>query len=301
MSWRILQITKPCTLKIKNKQLLYVPQEEEEISFPLEDISVLILENRQITMYNTLLAELGKHGICLFSCDESHMPCGAYFPFHSYYQSSRMAQLQVETRKPLQNRLWQELIKAKIQNQAKCLALLQLQGSEKLYAYSRKVVSGDKQNIEAAAANYYFKMLFGAFSRQNEDDLKNVFLNYGYAVIRACIARSLVGVGLLPCFGIHHANMYNAFNLADDMIEPYRPFVDYLVYTLFQENSIEALNSEYKNQLIGVLKKQISLEGEEITVLKAIEYSCQSLAKSIKLKKNVLALPYFLDEEFSWQ
>mgnify|MGYP001040790913 CR=1 FL=1 len=294
MSWRILQITKPCTLKIKNKQLFYIPQEGEEISFPLEDLSVLILENRQITMYNTLLAELARHGICLFSCDENHMPAGAYFPFHSYYQSSRIAQLQVETRKPLQNRLWQELVTAKIQNQAKCLELLQLQGTEKLYAYSKKVVSGDKQNIEAAAANYYFKMLFGSFSRQNEDDLKNAFLNYGYAVVRSCIARSLAGVGLLPCFGLHHANIYNAYNLADDMIEPYRPFVDYVVYTLFQESSIEELNSQYKNQLAGVLTKQISLEEEEISVLKAIEYSCQSLAKSIKLKKNVLALPCFL-------
>lgn len=294
MSWRILQITKPCTLKIKNKQLLYLPQEGEEISFPLEDISVLILENRQITMYNTLLSELARHGICLFSCDENHMPCGAYFPFHSYYQSSRMAQLQVEMRKPLQNRLWQELIIAKIQNQAKCLELLQIQGAEKLYACSRKVASGDKQNIEAPAANYYFKMLFGSFSRQNEDDLKNVFLNYGYAVVRACIARSLVGVGLLPCFGLHHANIYNAYNLADDMIEPYRPFVDYIVYTLFQENSIEVFNSHYKNQVVEVLTKQIGMEEEEITVLKAIEYSAQSLAKSIKLKKNVLALPYFL-------
>lgn len=245
-------------------------------------------------MYNTLLAELARHGICLFSCDENHMPAGAYFPFHSYYQSSRIAQLQVETRKPLQNRLWQELVTAKIQNQAKCLELLQLQGAEKLYAYSKKVVSGDKQNIEAAAANYYFKMLFGSFSRQNEDDLKNAFLNYGYAVVRSCIARSLAGVGLLPCFGLHHANIYNAYNLADDMIEPYRPFVDYVVYTLFQESSIEELNSQYKNQLAGVLTKQISLEEEEISVLKAIEYSCQSLAKSIKLKKNVLALPCFL-------
>ncbi|HBV42733.1 MAG TPA: type II CRISPR-associated endonuclease Cas1 [Desulfovibrio sp.] len=295
MSWRILQITKPCTLKIKNKQLLYVPQEEEEISFPLEDISVLILENRQITMHNILLAELAKHGICLFSCDESHMPCGAYFPFLSYYQSSHMAKLQIEMRKPLQNRLWQELVRVKIQNQALCLKILQRQGVEKLFAYSKKVVSGDKGNIEAAAANHYFKMLFSSFSRKNDEDLRNIFLNYGYAILRACIARSLVGVGLLPCFGLHHANMFNAYNLADDIIEPYRPFVDFSVYTLFQENSIENINTQYKNQLARVLTKQIMIEESEVTVLKAIEYTCQSLAKSIKLKKNVLALPYFLE------
>lgn len=295
MSWRILQITKPCTLKIKNRQLFYVPQEGEEMSFPLEDISVLILENRQITMYNTLLAELANHGICLFSCNESHMPCGAYFPFHSYYQSAHMAQLQGQMRKPLQNRLWQEIVQAKIQNQAICLKLLQKQGAEKLFVYSKKVVSGDKQNIEATAANYYFKKLFESFSRQNEEDLKNVFLNYGYAVVRACIARSLVGVGLLPCFGLHHANKLNAYNLADDLIEPYRPFVDYTVYMLFEENSIENITPEYKNKLVQVLTKQVGLEEEEITVLKAIEYSCQSLAKSIKLKKNVVALPYFLE------
>lgn len=263
------------------------------MSFPLEDISVLILENRQITIYNTLLTELAKHGICLFSCNENHMPCGAYFPFHSYYQSSHMAQLQVQMRKPLQNRLWQEIVQAKIQNQAACLKLLQKQGFEKLFAYSKKVVSGDKQNIEAAAANYYFKIL--SFSRQNDEDLKNVFLNYGYAVIRACIARSLVGVGLLPCFGLHHANMLNAYNLADDLIEPYRPFVDYTVCMLFQENSIETITPEYKNKLVQVITKQIGMDEEEITVLKAIEYSCQSLAKSIKLKKNVLVLPYFLE------
>ncbi len=295
MSWRILQITKPCTLKIKNKQLLYVPQEEEEISFPLEDISVLILENRQITMHNILLAELAEHGICLFSCDESHMPCGAYFPFLSYYQSSHMAKLQMEMRKPLQNRLWQELVRVKIQNQALCLKILQRQGIEKLFAYSKKVVSGDKGNIEAAAANHYFKMLFSSFSRKNDEDLRNIFLNYGYAILRACIARSLVGVGLLPCFGLHHANMFNAYNLADDIIEPYRPFVDFSVYKLFQENSIENINTQYKNQLARVLTKQIMIEESEVTVLKAIEYTCQSLAKSIKLKKNVLALPYFLE------
>ena len=295
MSWRILQITKPCTLKIKNRQLFYVPQEGEEMSFPLEDISVLILENRQITMYNTLLAELANHGICLFSCNETHMPCGAYFPFHSYYQSAHMAQLQVQMRKPLQNRLWQEIVQAKIQNQAMCLKLLQKQGAEKLFVYSKKVVSGDKQNFEATAANYYFKMLFESFSRQNEEDLKNVFMNYGYAVVRACIARSLVGVGLLPCFGLHHANKLNAYNLADDLIEPYRPFVDYTVHMLFEENSIKNITPEYKNKLVQVLTKQVGLEEEEITVLKAIEYSCQSLAKSIKLKKSVLALPYFLE------
>lgn len=246
-------------------------------------------------MHNILLAELAKHGICLFSCDESHMPCGAYFPFLSYYQSSHMAKLQIEMRKPLQNRLWQELVRVKIQNQALCLKILQRQGVEKLFAYSKKVVSGDKGNIEAAAANHYFKMLFSSFSRKNDEDLRNIFLNYGYAILRACIARSLVGVGLLPCFGLHHANMFNAYNLADDIIEPYRPFVDFSVYTLFQENSIENINTQYKNQLARVLTKQIMIEESEVTVLKAIEYTCQSLAKSIKLKKNVLALPYFLE------
>lgn len=295
MSWRIVQITKPCVLKVKNKQLCYIPQEGEEVNLPLEDISVIILDHRQISFSHALLSSLAENGICLFSCDEKHLPSGAFYPFQSYYQYSLVASLQVAMPKNFQQKLWQQIIIAKIENQAKCLESLHIQESEKLQNYCKAVSVGDKNNIEAQAAFFYFKHLFVNFTRKNEDDIRNVLLNYGYAVLRACIARSLVGAGLMPCFGIHHANNYNAYNLADDIIEPFRPFVDYAVYQLIQENTITEITPILKNQLVAILTKNCVLQDEQITLLRAIEMVCQSLVKAIKLKQiSIFVLPEFL-------
>ena len=283
MGWRILQITKPCKLSVKNRQLAYEPVEGEGLTLPLEDISVLILENKQISLNNSLLSELSEYDIVLFSCDSTHHPSGAFFPFHNHSRYSEIAWQQMEISEPFKKRLWQEVVKIKINNQSEVLDILGKNNSDKLKAISKQVQSGDSKNSEAFAAGIYWKSLFDDFNRSNEIDIRNSALNYGYAVLRGCMARSIVGAGLLPCFGIYHANKLNQFNLVDDMMEPFRPFVDYQVQKLDLFEQAE-LTPILKNQLVSVLTQNCSFEEEEITLLKACENTAVSLAKSIKNK-----------------
>ena len=282
MGWRILQITKPCKLHIQNKQFVYDPVEGDALKLPLEDISVIILENKQISLNNALISELAENDIVLFSCNDSHLPSGVYFPFHNHSRYSETAWQQVEITAPFKKRLWQDIVKAKINNQADCLDILNRPNASKLREIAKLVQSGDSKNSEAFAANLYWKSLFETFNRSDESDMRNAALNYGYAIVRGCVARSVVGAGLLPCFGLHHANKLNPFNLVDDLMEPFRPFVDYMVFKLNFEKSIE-LTPESKNKIVEVLTQNCIFNNEEINLLKACELTATSLAKAIKV------------------
>lgn len=283
MGWRIVQITKPCRLSVKDRQLLYAPQEGDELKIPLEDISVLILENKQISLSNYLFSELSEYEIVLFSCDGSHLPSGVFFPFHNHSRYSEIAWQQVEMSEPLKKRLWQEIVKAKINNQAMCLEIFNCANFAKLREISKLVQSGDVKNSEAFAANIYWKSLFDNFNRNNDVDIRNSALNYGYAIIRGCMARAVVGAGLLPCFGVHHANKLNQFNLVDDLMEPFRPFIDYQVNKMDVIGKTE-LTSLDKNYLVGVLMQNCIFNNEEVNLLKACELAAVSFVKSIKQK-----------------
>lgn len=283
MGWRIIQITKPCKLSIKDKQLLYLPQDGAEIRLPLEDISVLIFENKQISLSSYLLSELAEYDIVLFSCDGSHIPLGTFFPFHNHSRYSEIAWLQIETSEPLKKRIWQEIVKAKIKNQAEVLSALNKDGAQKLQEIAKTIQSGDAKNAEAFAAGLYWKNLWNNFNRHNETDIRNSALDYGYAIIRGAVARAIVGAGLLPCFGIHHANKLNSFNLADDLMEPFRPFLDYQVATMNWDDIAE-LSTDIKHKLVGVLTQTCLLEKDEIGLLYCCEIEASSLAKAIKNK-----------------
>ena len=283
MGWRIVQITKPCRLSIKDKQLLYVPQEGDGLKIPLEDISVLILENKQISLNNYLFSELSEYDIVLFTCDGSHLPSGVFFPFHNHSRYSEIAWLQIGVSEPLKKRLWQEIVKAKINNQAMCLEILNCVNFSKLREISKQVQSGDAKNSEAFAAGIYWKSLFENFNRNDDTDIRNSALNYGYAIIRGCMARSVVGSGLQPCFGIHHANKLNQFNLVDDLMEPFRPFIDYQVSKMNMAGKTE-LASLDKNYLVGCLMQNCIFNNEEVSLLKACELLAISFVKSIRQK-----------------
>ncbi len=283
MGWRIVQITKPCRLSIKDKQLLYTPQDGDDLKIPLEDISVIILENKQISLSSYLFSELSEYNIVLFSCDGSHLPSGVFFPFHGHSRYSEIAWQQIEMSEPLKKRLWQEIVKVKINNQAMCLEIFNCANFFKLREISKLVQSGDAKNSEAFAANIYWKSLFQNFNRNNDTDIRNSALNYGYAIIRGCMARAIVGAGLLPCFGIHHANKLNQFNLVDDLIEPFRPFVDYLVNKMDVSDKVE-LTSLDKNYLLSILVQNCIFNNEEINILKSCELVAISLVKAIKQK-----------------
>ncbi len=283
MGWRIIQITKPCRLSVKDKQLLYSPQEGDELKIPLEDISVLILENKQISLNNYLLSELSEYDIVLFSCDSSHLPSGTFYPFHNHSRYSEISWLQIEMSEPLKKRIWQEIVKSKINNQALCLEIFNCPNVQKLKEIAKLVQSGDAKNAEAFAANIYWKSLFESFNRSDDADIRNSALNYGYAIIRGCMARAIVGAGLLPCFGVHHANKLNQFNLVDDLMEPFRPFIDYQVNKMLFADKAE-LTSVDKNYLIGALTLNCIFNNEEVNLLKACELMATSLVRSIKNK-----------------
>lgn len=292
MAWRVVQITSACKLSVKNRQLLYEPIEGEVVTLPLEDIAVVILESKHILMTSTLLAELAEYGVCLFSCDGTHTPKGVYTAFGNHSRHSAVANLQIEASEPLKKRLWQKIVKAKIRNQAEVLRRMGNRFCDKLEEIAKNIQSGDTTNGEAFAAGLYWDNLFDNFKR-HDADVTNAALNYGYAIIRGSVARSLVGAGLLPCFGLHHANKLNAFNLADDIIEPFRAFVDWAVVkaALGEKDSLE---KQDKQLLVSVLTRNCSYDDEETTILKAIEQTAYSLVNAFKDKEaKSLVLPEF--------
>ncbi len=292
MSWRIVQITSACKLSVKSRQMVYEPMQGESVTLPLEDIAVVILENKQILITATLLSELAEHGICLFSCDRTHTPNGVYTAFGNHSRHSEVACLQNDVSEPLKKRLWQKIVQSKIRNQAEVLYRVGSPVSDKLIEIAKNVQSGDTGNGEAFAARLYWDNLFSDFKR-HDTDIVNASLNYGYAIIRGAVVRSLVGAGLLPCFGLHHANKLNAFNLADDMIEPFRAFVDWAVVQRDLSGK-EKLEKEDKQYLVSVLTRNCSYDDEEITILKAIELTSFSLVNAFRDKDaKSLILPEF--------
>ena len=293
MSWRVLFVAKPCKLAVKNKQLFYEPFDEndEKITLPLEDISVIVLENKQISLNNALIAEFAEFNIVCFTCDATHTPSGIFMPFNAHSRYSEIAWEQINTTEACKKRLWQKIIISKIINQAEVLQEVRADKAKKLIEISKTVQSGDAKNAESYSANIYWSNIFDDKFKRHNEDIKNAALNYGYAIIRGAIARAVVASGLIPCFGIHHSNKLNPFNLADDLIEPFRPFVDWLVLNLKLE---ENLTTQNKQELVAVLTKNCSFNNEEITILKAIELSAQSLTKAIKSNDfKLLELPCF--------
>lgn len=298
MSWRIVLVSNPCKLTLKNNQLHYQPEEAEAVTLPLEDISAIILECKQVVITSSLISELVNYGIVLFSCDDSHMPSGVFTPFHQHSRYAEVSWLQIQATEPFKKRCWQKIIEYKIKNQASILKIKGCDNSDKLNALTSKVLSGDSTNVESHASRVYWQSLFEEFKRQGID-VRNSALNYGYAIIRGAIARYLVCAGFLPAFGLHHNNKLNAFNLADDLMEVLRPFVDDIVFDMFSNFTVDRSNglttiltSEERQLLIQVLTNNCLYKNETITILKACELICFSLANAIKQKDpDLLELP----------
>lgn len=291
MAYRSLIIESPARLSVRRDQLII--ETDLEHSVPLEDIDALLLENRQSTLTAAALSRLGESGCALFVCDERHMPCAVLQPFCSHSRASAVLDLQLGASLPLKKRLWQAITVRKIENQAACLAQQgDREGEAKLRTMAKSVRSGDTGNVEAAAAAAYFPRLFGPdFTRQGEDS-RNAPLNYGYAILRGCIARELAVHGFLPSLGLHHASELNAFNLADDLIEPFRAAVDLLVAASFTEN--EPLTPAGKRLLFTVLQLDILSGGQHHSLSYAVARLVESLARSLRSGKCELMLPELL-------
>lgn len=289
MAYRNLFIESCAHLSCSQEQLVITTDVKRSV--PMEDINSVVIENNQSKITVATLSMLSQNGVTVFFCDGKHLPCAVLMGFAQHSRNAAMVQLQEELSVPMQKRLWQQVVQAKICNQAECLALLDMKKEAAyLKGLAKTVVSGDTENVEAVAANYYFKQLFGKdFSRGDDADGRNGALNYGYAILRGHLARLIAGYGFLPMRGIHHHNEQNSFNLADDFIEPFRPVVD--LYVAQNVDSKDNLMPRLKRNLYNLLNVDILSGGQRHTVAYAAERFVQSFTRCCQKTAKELLLP----------
>lgn len=273
-------ITTPCRISYKQGQLLV--QGDVSASFPIEDLLSVLIESRQCTITTAALAALAGEGVTVFTCDEKHIPCVVTLPFARHSRQLEVTRQQLGWTTAGKNRWWQQIVQAKIRNQAECLALCgRCETAALLRKRSDAVRRGDSENREATAAALYFPALFGdGFTRSAEADARNAALNYGYAILRGCMARCLAVYGFIPWMGLHHESTLNAWNLADDMMEPYRPVVD--LFVAAQVGPDAPLDTRLKSCLFNLLNMDIRSGGQRHSVAYAMERQTQSLRSDAK-------------------
>lgn len=251
---RALSFSRPCILSLKNCQMVVKMKDDPDFirTVPVEDVGFVLLENQQISITMPLLNALADNNAAVVVCTDKMMPNAMLLNLDSNSVQGERYRDQIDASEPLKKNLWKQTVEAKIRNQAALLDKLDKDGSQ-LKPYWQNVKSGDSDNREGVAAKIYWDALFGNdFMRYRTGDSPNEMLNYGYTVLRAAVARSLMGSGLFPAFGIFHRNRYNAFPLADDIMEPYRPFVDEIVFGLYANGETE-LNKDVKAEILNLL------------------------------------------------
>jgi CRISP-associated protein Cas1 len=268
--WRSVMISKPA--KLKREHFALAIEQEATAFVPFEDIAVVVLNHREITLTHSVLSACAEYGISLFATGANHQPSGVFLPFLQHSRATRMLRLQLELPKPMAKQTWAAIVRSKINNQA------EIDGHDRLESYARRIRSGDTENLEGQAAAFYFPKLFDANFHRSQDRWTNAALNYGYAVLRGTIARGLVAHGLLPSLGLFHASEQNAFNLADDLIEPFRPLVDLFVATQTTKDDSE-LQPTDKVAIVGLLNTDVAMPRGVMSVLSAIEQSVESLVR----------------------
>lgn len=297
---RTLCIETPCHLKSANQQLVvsysHIKGLEDRADkiVPIEDIGILILEHQQITLSHYLLDQLIANNVAVVTSNATHHPSGLFLSLESHTLQSERFRAQIEASEPLKKQLWQQTVKAKITNQAAVLNRWNITNTY-LKNAAIAVKSGDSDNAEAKAAAYYWSNLFPPvwqFFRKREGPPPNNLLNYGYAIVRAAMARAIAGAGLLPTLGIFHRNRYNAYCLADDMMEPYRPFVDVVVRSIIDTTSaVDNLSQELKVKLLQIPSADVMLDGERSPLLVAMQRTAASLAKCYTGEQRKLLYP----------
>ena len=283
MAFYNIYVANQAHLTVKNDQLV-LENSLQKVDYPLEDVNSVMIENLSTNISSYTLFKLAKQGILTFICDQNHLPCGVVLPFCQHYQTLSQIKQQIEIGKPLQKQLWASIIKNKIKNQNEVLNICG--GADDLKPLLKTVLSGDSSNNEAKASLIYFKQLFGKdFARRNVGNI-NSFLNYGYSIIRGFVARSIAVHGLMPTLGIFHSNQFNQFNLADDIMEIFRPMVDLYVKVHLTETL--DITSDVKIKLFNLINYDVLVGGQLQTVSYAIDLLVQSFCKSLKQKKDCL-------------
>jgi CRISP-associated protein Cas1 len=298
---RTLYFGNPSYLSLANNQLLVkqpsVKNEavsELKATIPIEDIGVIILDNQQITVSLGVIDFLLQKNVALITCNKSHHPTGLMLNLDGNILQNMRFREQLEASEPLKKQLWAQTIVQKIKNQKSILDIYGKQSNylEPLY---KNMKSGDSDNYEATAAAYYWKTIFNHipnFKRERIGIVPNNYLNYGYSILRATMARNIVGAGLLPTLGIFHHNKYNAYCLADDLMEPYRPYVDKLVYDWISENKMnEDLTKEDKANLLKIPVLDVCINNEQSPLIIATQRTAQSLMKCFSGDSKKLSYP----------
>ncbi|MCU7906778.1 MAG: type II CRISPR-associated endonuclease Cas1 [Candidatus Thiodiazotropha sp. (ex Epidulcina cf. delphinae)] len=298
MAWRSVMVTRPSYLKLK-QEALKVEQEDGEVSVPLEDISVLLLDNPRITLTTQLLSACAERQIAVITVGADHHPNGVLLPHLPHSRALKVMNKQLAMAQPQRKRLWQGLVRRKIRNQG---GVLRHYGDERtgkrLTAMADEVKSGDSRNAEAQASRLYFPALFGLGFGRKQKRFHNAALNYGYAVIRAALSRNLVSYGFITAIGLHHRNEQNSFNLADDFIEPFRPLLDAYLLKQFPDEESEGLTPSHKAALVNILHQDIPMidpDGVKTysSVLAATETVVVSMSQRLNDGGNRLLLPLF--------
>lgn len=286
MAWRGLHISRPSYLSLEQARIRVRQDDDvdgEALTFPLEDVAWIILEDGRSTLTARLIAACMTEGTPVVFCDQRHLPCGVALPFHQHHAQTQISRAQIALTAPFKKRLWQTIVRAKIAGQALNLRYAQHPDHQMLKAIATRVRSGDPDNVEARAARYYWPRLFDGFSRGDETDLRNGLLNYAYACVRAAIARALVASGFIPSIGIHHDGGLNPFNLADDMIEPFRPVADRTVVEhLVARAEQDEMTLDDRRAMAAIMTREIIIEGEQMSLLSAVESSVESLRRAVE-------------------
>ena len=300
---RTLYFGNPAYLSMSNKQLVVkLPEVERNDTLPksfkaenvrtipIEDIGVVVLDNRQITITQGALDALLENNSAVITCDSSRMPAGLMLPLCGNTTQNERFREQIDASLPLKKQLWQQTVQAKIVNQSAVLKSCRGAEVRNMLKWVDDVRSGDVDNLEARAAVYYWQNLFTGFKRDRDGLPPNNLLNYGYAILRAIVARGLVSSGLLPTLGIHHHNRYNAYCLADDIMEPYRPYVDKKVVALF-DSGVDVLDKDAKTELLALPVVEVVIGGQRSPLMNAVGQTTASLYKCFSGESRKIIYP----------
>ena len=290
MEFRSVYIARPAQLSARRGQL--VIRQEQEVAVPMEDITGVLIESRAVTISAAALQELSDAGVTVYLCDEKHLPAAVVLPMNRYSRQLRLLKRQIALTDAAKNRLWKQVVSCKIANQARCLALMQKPGVEDLKYLARNVRSGDPDNLEAQAAALYFPALFGRGFTRGDDCPVNSMLNYGYAIVRGAVARNLVTRGMEPCLGIFHRGELNQFNLADDLMEPFRPLVDLFAASCKDEE--DTLTTRQKQQLFNLTNYMVLQDTRRHRMITAIGRMAESYSRVLQGEGTSLSLPELL-------
>lgn len=296
MAWRGVHLSKAAHLRVEHRNLVIEFRDETKsvARLPLEDIAYLILDSLEVTLSGALLAAMSDNEIMVLGINDRHLPAWTSFPWGIHYRQGEVTNLQLKCSLPLKKRIWQHIVEKKIRAQAWALAASSLGQVETLRCIAGTVLSGDSTNAEARAAVIYWGEFFEPRSfRRHDDDLPNTLLNYGYSLVRAGLARHLCAAGFLPVLGLHHCSMNNAFNLADDLIEPYRPIVDFFARKILANRaSTDAFMTDDRRALTQILEAIVHYGREEMTLFASIKLVTQSLKHAMQQRDpSLLVFP----------